>query len=91
MLIAQSGWMGNENCNIVNGNHSNLQTMIVLKEVWKIRGPCYGCHVVAMMVGQGFLSGSPSFSLYNVDYPDCAATVALRSKRTHTLSLSHTR
>lgn len=41
-----------------------------------------------MMVGQGFLSGSPSFSLYNVDYPDCTATVALRSERT--LSLSHT-
>lgn len=41
-----------------------------------------------MMVGQGFLSGSPSFSLYYVDYPDCTATVALRSERS--LALSHT-
>lgn len=42
------------------------------------------CHVVAMLVGQSFLSGSPSFSLYNVDYPNCAASVALCSEHTHT-------
>ena len=54
----------------------------------KISGPCYHCHVVAMIIGQGFLSGSPSFSLYNVDYPDFACTVALRSE--HTLTFTHT-